>query len=221
MIPFSIEEFLSVFEQYNLSVWPMQVFLYLLAVIALILVFIQKDQTNKVINSILAFFWLWMGIVYHLFNFSSINKAAYLFGVLFIVQGGLFAYVGFFRSEKLKYQFTLDFTTILGMLFILYALVIYPILAHSLGHIYPVTPTFGLPCPTTIFTFGILLFSIQRIPWYILLIPFLWSFIGFSAAMHLTIKEDFGLVVAGVLGTVALLFFKPRQNRLVSNFSAS
>jgi len=36
--------------------------------------------------------------------------------------------------------------------------------------------------------------------------PLLWSLIGFGAALSLGIREDFGLLVAGALGTVLLIW---------------
>jgi hypothetical protein len=60
------------------------------------------------------------------------------------------------------------------------------------------------PCPVTIFTFGLLLLADKRVPKYLLVIPFLWSLLGFSAALALTIREDIGLLIAGVLGTILI-----------------
>ena len=94
---------------------------------------------------------------------------------------------------------------ITGAVFIIYALLIYPVLGHLLGHIYPKSPTFGLPCPMTIFTFGLLLWTDSKIPKYVLIIPFLWSVVGFSAAVNLRIYEDFGLLLAGLLGTILII----------------
>jgi hypothetical protein len=78
-------------------------------------------------------------------------------------------------------------------------------LGHLLGHQYPYSPTFGLPCPTTIFTFGILLFINKKISLLTIIIPLLWSIIGFGAALKLTIYEDYGLLIAGVLGSILLI----------------
>ena len=207
-MPFTIEEFLNVFEKYNLSVWPMQLILNLLAIVAIWFLLFGRRNKSYVVNSVLAFLWLWMGLVYHLIFFSAINKVAYIFGSLFIVQSLLFVFYGLTGSKIIKYQFRFNFHGVLGLLFILYALIVYPILANYFGHAYPNMPTFGLPCPTVIFTFGILLFAFDRIPIIIILIPFLWSLIGFFAAVNLTIKEDFGLLIAGILGTAMLLFFR-------------
>lgn len=45
---------------------------------------------------------------------------------------------------------------------------------------------------------GILLFANKKMPMHLLIIPLLWSIIGFIAAFTLTIYEDIGLIVAGV-----------------------
>jgi hypothetical protein len=80
-----------------------------------------------------------------------------------------------------------------------------------LGRGYPAGPTFGLPCPTTIFTFGIFLYVIHGVRWYMIIIPLLWSIIGFSAAWSLSIGEDFGLVIAGVTTTLILLLSRSHK----------
>ena len=142
--------------------------------------------------------------MYHLIYFTSINNAAYLFGVLFISQGIIFFYFGSIKNT-LQFEIKNDWTGILGFIFVLFALIIYPILVYFFGHTFPSNPTFGLPCPTTIFTFGLLLFTIKRVAWYLIIIPFLWSLIGFSAAIQLNIYEDFGLGIAGIVGFIVLL----------------
>ena len=209
-LPFTVEQFLNVFAEYNQAVWPFQIILNLLALVLIILCFKKVKYGNKINSGILAFLWLWIGIVYHIIHFTSINKAAYVFGIIFILQGIVFMYAGILKNQ-ISFKYTTSLYSITGAIFILYALIIYPIVGHILGHVYPQSPTFGLPCPTTIFTFGILLFTDKRIPKYVLIIPFLWSLIGFSAAVNLSVYEDFGLVIAGVLGT---LFIYLRDRKL-------
>jgi hypothetical protein len=43
----------------------------------------------------------------------------------------------------------------------------------------------------------------------VLIIPFMWSLLGFSAALSLGVREDLGLLLAGVL-SVALLLWRDR-----------
>ena len=210
-LPFTVEQFLDVIAQYNQAVWPAQIFLNMLAVAAVIFALFKVKSYDKMISGILGAFWLWMGIVYHLVFFTDINKGAYLFGVLFIVQGLIFIFAGMI-NDKLSFQFKGDMYNLFGILFIVYALILYPIIGHQMGHVYPEQPTFGLPCPTTIFTFGILLWASSQIPKYMLVIPLLWSLIGLSAAINLTIQEDYGLLIAGMLGTILIIIRDRRRS---------
>jgi hypothetical protein len=216
-MPFTIDQFLDVFEKYNLAVWPMQIILVALGVGATFLVFKNTRSSDKIINGILGFFWIWIGIVYHLAFFTAINKAAYIFGALFIFQGLLFIYLGVVRSN-LSYKFRPTFNGIAGLLFLIYAFILYPLLGHAFGHAFPRNPTFGLPCPTTIFTFGILLWALKPPPLAILVIPLVWSIIGFGAARSLGIREDTGLVVAGIVGTALIWIYNKSETRVMTTY---
>lgn len=209
-LPFTIEQFLQVFRDYNTSIFPFQLILYALALSAIYFVIKPSRISTLFIGSILGFLWLWMGIVYHIIFFATINKAAFLFGFLFILEGLLIVYFTLFK-KTLTFKFKPNIYGITGMIMIVFALLIYPLVGYLLGHIYPASPTFGLPCPTTIFTFGILLMSVDRIPWAVLFIPFLWSLLGFSAALQLGIIEDTGLLVAGLI-TVLMVLIKNRES---------
>jgi hypothetical protein len=209
MLPFTIDQFLTVFEQYNQAIWPMHVLAYVLG-IAVILCAVKKIRyADQIISAVLAFFWAWMGIVYHLMYFSTINRAAIGFGILFIIQAILWLVFGVVRP-KLSFRVKFNTYSVTGMLLIVYAMIIYPIIGMLLGHSYPRSPSFGVaPCPTTIFTFGLLLLTSAKVPKFVLIIPFLWSLLGVWAALSLGIREDVGLLVAGIL-SVGLLFWRDR-----------
>ena len=208
-IPFTVEQFFDVFETYNTAIWPVQVLAYVLGIVALALAFRESKLSTLIVSGILALFWIWMGIFYHIIHFSVINPAAWIFGIVFVLQGLLFLLVGTI-FQRLAFRFTLKPLPIIGACFIFYATVIYPLLGISFGHSYPRSPMFGVaPCPTTIFTFGLLLWATKPVPAYLLVIPLLWSIVGMSAAVNLRVPQDYGLVVAGVLGTALILI----QNR--------
>jgi Family of unknown function (DUF6064) len=209
-IPFSLGEFLNVFNAYNQSIFPFQIIFYLIAFLCIYLLFTENKNTNLVISIVLSFFWLWMGIVYHLIFFSTINKAAYIFGAFFIFQGIMFVISGVVKSN-LSFEYRKNSNNYVGIILLVYALIIYPVLGYNLGHAYPYSPTFGLLGPTTIFTFGLLLFTNKKIPVYLLIIPLFWSVVGFTAALSLTIYEDIGLLIAG-LTTFTFLLISNRKN---------
>jgi Family of unknown function (DUF6064) len=199
-IPFTIEQFFQVFEKYNQAIYPIQFGLILVAAVVIFLAASRKPSRNKIISGLLGLLWLWTGIVYHLIFFTKISSPAYLFGMLFICQGLLFLYEGVARN-RLSFRASRRFDGILGAVFIAYALVIYPLIGYGLGRIFPSTPTFG----TTIFTFGLLLWTDRKISLSLLIIPVLWSIVGTSAALSFGVKEDFGLLVAATMGTAAIV----------------
>ena len=211
-VPFTTEQFLDVIAKYNHAVWPMQYLLVLLALSAVFFTFNDRNRSSRYITLILSFFWIWIGVVYHLIYFTTINPAAYAFGALNIFQGAVFFYYGFVKSS-LSFRFQPNLYGYVGATLILYGLLIYPILGYSLGHVYPQSPTFGLPCPTTIFTFGILLLTNKHVPIPVLIIPFIWSVIGFSAALNFGVWEDTGLLVAGVVGSL-LVVVRDRRTKI-------
>ncbi len=213
-LPFSADQFLSVFEDYNRTVWPFQIVLNLLALASIVLAVRKTRYSNAIISGILAFLWLWTGLAYHLTFFTAINPAAYAFAVLAVVQGILFFAAGAIGS-RLRFGYRTTVYGVTGAIFAVYGLIIYPLLGSLLGHSYPGAPTFGLPCPTTIFTFGLLLWTEARVPKFVLIIPVLWSLTGFLAALSLGIGEDVGLLVAGVTGTVLIML---RDHWLMRDF---
>lgn len=198
-LPFTIDEFLEVFRKYNTAFFPAQVLLLLLAALVIYLVIKSNKNSGKIITIVLAVFWLWMGIAYHLVFFSAINKAAYAFAALFILQGILLLN---FAVKASPFSFHRNIVGFFSAVLLSYALIIYPLLGYFEDHAYPYSPTFGLPCPTTIFTLAIFLLSEKRMPWYIIVIPLLWTVIGFSAAFTLGIYEDTALIISGLLFAV-------------------
>ena len=77
--PFTVEQFFGVFRDYNIAVWPAQVFLVALAVIVLVLVVAPQRWPGVAVSSSLVFLWARMALAYHLAFFSSINPLAYAF----------------------------------------------------------------------------------------------------------------------------------------------
>ncbi|MEW6674067.1 MAG: DUF6064 family protein [Thermodesulfobacteriota bacterium] len=219
-IPFTVEQFFDVFGTYNRAIWPAQVLAYLLGILALAIAFRETQPSARIVSGILAFFWIWMGVFYQIAHFSVINPAAWIFGVFYIVQGLLLLLIGTIH-DRLAFRFSLKPLPIIGGCLILYAMVAYPLLGIIFGHSYPKVPIFGVaPCPTTIFTFGILLWATKSVPAYLLIIPLLWSIVGMSAAVNLRVPQDYGLVVAGVAGTILILIQNRKFKRMAQGASA-
>jgi hypothetical protein len=207
-LPFTIAEFLKVFELYNEAIWPTQVLMYLGGVAVVCVIAARSRYAGVVATAVLTAMWLLNGIGYHLMYFSEINRAAIAFGALFVVQGALIAWVGF-GARRLQFSMRADVATAVALIAVVYAMIVYPLLGWTFGHVYPAAPVFGVaPCPTTIFTLGILLLARPTAPTWLFVIPVIWSAIGGSAALLLGVREDFGLIAAGIAAILVLTLAK-------------
>jgi hypothetical protein len=195
VLPFSTNQFLEVFAIYNNAIYPAQWVLICVA-LAVIISSVAK-KLKKMVVIFLAFLWLWAGIVYHVIFFSRINGAAFLFGFLFISQSLILFYFGLIKGS-VRFHPRLNTRGILGGFWVVYALVLYPLFNDVLGHRYPSSPTFGAPCPVTIFTFGLLFWTDRRAPLFVIAVPFFWTAVGAAAAFLLGMYEDIGLPAAAI-----------------------
>ncbi len=205
-LPFTTEQFFEVFGQYNNFTWMFMILFYIAAIVCLYLIYKKSESASKFTLWLLAVLWLWMGIVYHLTFFSPINKAAYLFGAFFIIQGLLLARVTF--KQNISLAFKKNGYTWTGIFFIIFALILYPVIGMLAGHSFPKAPMFGVPCPTTIFTLGIFLLSVNRFPKHLLIIPVIWSMIGFFAATNLGVPQDYMLLISAIISTALIIYKK-------------
>lgn len=209
-LPFTVAEFFGVFRLYNTTVWPAQVLLLLLAVLAIAFIALRRPWSGLAVSTILALLWVWVGAAYHLAFFARINPLAYGFAALSGVGGLVFAWHGVVR-RKLEFAFTNGLRTVIGVALLAFALVVYPVWATQAGHSYPELPTFGLPCPTTIFTVGVLALASGANLRAVLVVPILWSLVGSQAAFLLDVRSDLGLLVAGIVAVA--LFVRPTLGR--------
>jgi hypothetical protein len=210
VLPFTPDQFLAVFVNYNTAIWPIQIGAYLLGGVALALLFRKSPGADRAITGILAAMWLWTGLAYHALFFSAINKAAYLFAALFFIQGGSLIYAGMYH-DQIRFSLRPGLATWAGWLFIAYAAILYPLISLSTGHRYPEMPMFGVtPCTVTIFTFGFLLLTTPPLSRWLLVVPSVWSLIGGSAAILLHVPQDWLLLASGFVA-VPLIVSRNRE----------
>ena len=136
--------------------------------------------------------------------FTRINPAAWLFAALFLGQAVFFFRVGVVQ-RRLSFAPWGNAWAPLAWGLIAYSLA-YPLI-NAIGHRSLLRiPTFGLPCPTTIFTAGALMLATPR-SWRLSIVPVIWSAIGGSAAFLLGVRADVALPIAGI----ALAIFSVRS----------
>ena len=83
----------------------------------------------------------------------------------------------------------------------------------ALGQRYPSLPTFGLPCPTTIFTIAVLIRLDRLAPVALYVIPLIWSVIALMAAISFGVGEDFLLLPFVAIG-LGLRLWRTRPQRV-------
>jgi hypothetical protein len=202
--PFTTDQFFSVFENYNHSVFPVQIIIFVLAVCALIAIGTKIKQKDKFVAGFLGFLWLWIGIVYHIAFFSGINNVALGFGVLFILQGLFLLWEGVLLYN-LKFAYKMSVQAYFGYFFILYGLLVYPVVGYLFEQNLSKTISAGLPCPSVILTFGFLLLCDKKFSKYLLIIPSIWALIGISTVIKLGVYQDGMMLIAAIIADVLLL----------------
>jgi hypothetical protein len=198
-LPFTSEQFYLVFRDYNEAIWPAQWLLLGLAVIATALALRRSPWSGVGVSAILASFWGWIAIGYHLAFFSVINPAAYGFAAVSMAAAVVLVWQGVYR-RRLQFRWSGGARSYAGTALVVFAVAVYPAWLSWTGHRYPATATFGLPCPTTVFTIGLLAFAVPPYPRSPLVVPVLWCLVGAQAAFLLDVTADLVLVVAAVVG---------------------
>jgi uncharacterized protein DUF6064 len=197
ILPFTSDQFFSNFAEYNRSFWFVAVAFWCVTAGMLASTWRQPERRSRTLAFLLALLWTWNAVAYHVWLFTRINPAAWLFAALFLAEAALLVDAGirkqieFFSSSK-------SWRNVVGMTLAVYSLA-YPFVTIASGHVYPATPTFGVPCPTAILTIGLLLTVRGRLPARLAAVPTLWGFVGGSAAVLLAVPADYVLLAAGVL----------------------
>ena len=205
MFSFHENEFLATLADYNEAIWPLQIISLLLGLFVLVLTFENNSKSTPIILVILALLWLWTGVVFNLIFWAPKYNYAYFFGAIFIVQAMLMLRATI--NPEFNFHFSKKPASIIGFVFMLYAVIGYQLVGITLGHVYPQLFAFGLVnCPTTIFTLGVFMLAEGKLPRYLLIIPLIEALTAVVPVIA-GVYEDIGLLAAGVI----MLFFTKRQ----------
>jgi Family of unknown function (DUF6064) len=216
-LPFTPTQFFAVFAAYNQAVWPAQLVLVAVALAIVAGVAVAPARAGRWVSWGLALLWVWMALIYHLGFFWAVNPVAPLFAALSLAAAGAFVWLGVVR-QHLRFEPEWDARKSVGLLTIVFALGVYPAWGILAGERYPALPSFGLPCPTTIFSFGLLLMVARPMPRWVLAAPMLWAAIGSVAAFSLNVPQDSALIVMLVMGFYMLAFNQlPARKRSKKN----
>jgi hypothetical protein len=194
-LPFTREQFFDLFAAYNAALWPAALALWTASAAIVVLRLSVRQPRDRSVSALLVVHWAWSALAYHVAFFTRINSAAWLFAALFLGQAVLFFRVGVVQ-RRLSFAPWDNAWAPFAWTLIAYSLA-YPFInALDHGSLLRI-PTFGVPCPTTIFTAGVLMLATPRC-WGLAIVPVVWSAIGGSAAFLLGVNADVALPVAGM-----------------------
>ena len=202
-----LNEFLAMFERGNAAIWPMQLVWYASAAAMVSLALWPVHRASQLICLLAAAYFEWMGIVF----FGVIESGMTLWVAVFILEALLLLVAGLVRRD-LVFAPRSSLASVLGAVFMFYALVAYPIIGMLGGHPLRALPMFGLaPCPTVIFFFGLLLWARPPTPRYVLLLPLAWALNAAPLNLAMGNVPDFVLILVGVT-TAGLLIWRDRTS---------
>jgi hypothetical protein len=211
-LPFTSDEFSGVFALYNQTFIVVAAALWLASAGMVAFVARDPERRSRTLSLFLAVLWLWNAVAYHALFFTRINPAAWLFAALFVVQAVLFLWTT--AGRRIEYFSSIGWRRRIGQGVVAYGLA-YPFLTIALGHSYPATPTFGVPCPTAILTIGVLVGARGQVPLALAIVPIVWGFIGGSAAVLLAVPTDYVLLGGRSLFTANMAAQRVKAGRVV------
>ena len=200
--------FLARFARGNAVIWPMQLVCYAIAAAMVGLAFWPRRLASQLICLLAAAYFAWVGIAY----FGVLNSGAHLawlFAAVFTLEGILFLVAGLVRRD-LVFAPRWNLASVLGAVFMCYALVAFPLIGLLSGIPLRSLPVIGFaPCPTTIFAFGLLLWARKPSPMYLLPIPLAVALGTAPGSMATGIVPDYALILTGAI-TAGVLIWRDR-----------
>ncbi|HTT55103.1 MAG TPA: DUF6064 family protein [Streptosporangiaceae bacterium] len=203
-----LNQFLAMFGRNNAAVWPAQIVWYAVALAVVGLALRAGRRSSQLACLLAAAVFAWIGIAYFVWLNPGMNLS-WAWAAVFSLQAALLLVAGVARSD-LVFRPRRDPSSVLGAVFISYALIVYPVIGLLGGHALRTVPAFGLaPCATVTFFFGLLLWARPPAPKYLLLMPLAWALVAAPPDLARGVAADYGMLVVAVI-TAALIIWRDR-----------
>jgi hypothetical protein len=203
LLLFSPRTYYRMFELYHEAIWPAQLLVLAMAVAVVALLWRDDERGGVVIAAMLATSWLWVGVMFHLRSYASINWAARYFAVLFVAEAVLLLWLGVVRRRLTfhrpgsagRWSAAAPFAV---------AAVLAPLAGRAAGRTWAQVELPGLtPDATAVATLALLL-ATPRAPGVLLVAPLAWCVIGGATLWALESREAWVLFGAGMIGVGAI-----------------
>jgi hypothetical protein len=158
-----LNAFLAMYDRFNAAVWPMQLVWYASAAAMVGLALWPRRLSTQLICLLAAAYLTWVGIAFFgvldsdMGVLDGVMNLAWLWAATFILEALLFLIAGIVRRDLVIAPRS-SLSSVLGAVFMFYALVAYPIIGLLSGHPLHTLPVFGLsPCAPLAHSGGLLL----------------------------------------------------------------
>ena len=171
---YSPRAYLHQIAHYNKAFWPVQPVM-IMAGGALVWLLRQQSQTcQRGAFAGLALAWLWVAYAFQIERYADIHVGALGYAAAFIIEAILLLGFGVFQNN-IRFAPPSHPSTKVGLAFILFGILIFPLTGLATGRGLAELEFFGLmPDPTAIVTLGVLLMAPGRIPSFLMTLPWIW-----------------------------------------------
>jgi hypothetical protein len=199
LLLFSPRTYYRMFELYHAATWPVHVVVLASALSIVVLARRVDSWAQRTIAGVVATWWMWVGIAFHLDRYATINWSAKYFAALFVAQAILLVWYGVVRAElRLELPRSRRGKVAAGLLILA---VLYPVFGMLAGRQWNQLELLGLtPDPTVIGTLALLAMSVTRAPRPLLIIPIVWCVIGAATLWALGSAETWVVLLSGLCG---------------------
>jgi hypothetical protein len=168
----------AVIGYYNKAIFPAQAVALLLALAALAYALWPRRGGGRIIAAVLGAGWLFSGVAFLGDHYASINWAGNYYEIAFAVQGALLLGYGALRGA-LDLRFDGGGLAWAGLGLAAVAIAVHPPVERAFGRGWVEAQYVGVaPDPTCLLTLALLLMSVRRVPWWLLVIPALWAIVS-------------------------------------------
>ena len=206
----SKEEWISIITAYSKTIWPVQIFFYVIAILITGWFLLKPGRIpNKIIKLYFVVVFAWNGIMWFFVlakDMGGDGYANYIFGVIYIVVSVLF-WVDIFRIN-MQFAIPTSRWQKFASLTLLTLVFCYPLFGMASGHdldrlIFPGT----YPCPTAALGIVLLTMTITQVDKiiYMLLLILAIPFTPFIQILKYNVYEDIILFTCGIYGLILYL----------------
>ncbi len=205
MVPYDRSVLFELVGQYNLSIWPIHIVVFILAIYIIYLVIKARSYASQLILQILGVAWITSGWIFFIQHYASINWIGQYFGYLFILQGLLLFISSFIPSSSFYRLETKRNKQFLVSILIL-CLLIYPLSGFIDGRSFIQLEVFALTPDATLLVTLIFLFIIKHNIKYLLIpIPVIGSIFSIIFSSGIELYTTYWILAAWILWFFTLL----------------